>query len=528
MSSGCTLYRRALSGAPIAFLLMAAGCGETAPVAPPTTAINAPRSEAPPAPPAKDHQQAAAAPNSGYGPGAELAHQPSANELFTGWARPQVLLLVSGEQNGYIEPCGCAGLENQKGGLARRHSLIKQLAADGWPVVPIDLGNQIRRFGPQQEIKLHTTVEGLKTMGYKAIGYGPDDLRLPVGELIADAANDENGFVSANVGISGFEDVVPKFRIISSGGRKLAVTAVVGHKAWLKVNNDELTYRPAEEALAEVVPQMQEQADLLVLLSHGTPDEAEELARKFADFDIIVTAGGADEPPPEPKHIAGTNAWLVEVGHKGMYVAAIGVYDDARRPFRYQRVSLDKRFPSSPEMHNLLVAYQGQLKDRGLDGLGLVPSEHPSGHKFVGSQTCADCHTKAHEIWSNTPHAHATETLEKLDPPRQYDPECLSCHATGWEPQKFYPYASGFLGLDKTPLLTANGCENCHGPGSAHVAVELGEMQVSQQDQTRLREQMRLPLAAAEARCAACHDLDNSPEFDFKKYWPEVEHRGKD
>jgi hypothetical protein len=25
-----------------------------------------------------------------------------------------------------------------------------------------------------------------------------------------------------------------------------------------------------------------------------------------------------------------------------------------------------------------------------------------------------------------------------------------------------------------------------------------------------------------------CHDLDNSPDFDFQHYWPEVEHYGKE
>jgi hypothetical protein len=25
-----------------------------------------------------------------------------------------------------------------------------------------------------------------------------------------------------------------------------------------------------------------------------------------------------------------------------------------------------------------------------------------------------------------------------------------------------------------------------------------------------------------------CHDLDNSPDFDFQLYWPHVKHEGKD
>ena len=28
--------------------------------------------------------------------------------------------------------------------------------------------------------------------------------------------------------------------------------------------------------------------------------------------------------------------------------------------------------------------------------------------------------------------------------------------------------------------------------------------------------------------CMQCHDLDNSPDFDFQKYWPKVKHVGKD
>ena len=52
--------------------------------------------------------------------------------IFQNWRPPAAAVLITGEQLGYIEPCGCAGLENQKGGLKRRHTLIKQLEADGW------------------------------------------------------------------------------------------------------------------------------------------------------------------------------------------------------------------------------------------------------------------------------------------------------------------------------------------------------------------------------------------------------------
>jgi hypothetical protein len=28
--------------------------------------------------------------------------------------------------------------------------------------------------------------------------------------------------------------------------------------------------------------------------------------------------------------------------------------------------------------------------------------------------------------------------------------------------------------------------------------------------------------------CLECHDLDNSPQFDFDEYWPSVDHSEED
>lgn len=84
-----------------------------------------------------------------------------------------------------------------------------------------------------------------------------------------------------------------------------------------------------------------------------------------------------------------------------------------------------------------------------------------------------------------------------------------------------------------TSHLTANGCENCHGPGSAHVAAEQEGSTVSEADKVKFREQMQLPLDKAKEHCMKCHDLDNSPDFHNEdafedEYWPQVEHYGLD
>lgn len=447
--------------------------------------------------------------------------------LFAGWPKPRFALVITGEQNGYMEPCGCAGLENQKGGLMRRATMLGDLKEKGWPLVPVDLGGLVERFGQQAEIKFQTSVEALRTMHYAAAGWGPDDLRLGAGTLLA-ATSESDGspsrFVSANVGLFELDLNSPdRFKIVKVADRRIGITSVLGAQFTKNVNNEDIKLADPIEALEKVVPRLVEQSDVRVLLAYAPPKETAELAKRFPQFQVVVTAGGADEPPLEPRRAA--ESLLIELGHKGMYTVTLGFYDDSQEPIRYQRVPIDARFADSPAIKQLFVAYQDQLKELGWSGLGLRPIVYPGTDgpndprgKFVGSAVCGECHRKAMAIWTKTPHAHATETLTKLSPPRQFDPECISCHATGWQPQEFVPYENGFTSVQATPQLTGNGCENCHGPGAAHVAAEKGP-ELSQR--AVLRKAM-----LEESDCRKCHDLDNSPEFDYSTYWPQVEHHG--
>ncbi len=453
--------------------------------------------------------------------------------LFQDWPRPKAVIVATGLQMGYIEPCGCSGKENQKGGLSRRQNMLKQLAAKGWPLVPVDVGGQVERFGKQAELKFQATCDALEKMHYEAISFGADDLRLPAEALTAVAVGQQpSPFISANVALFGFEqNLMPRFRVISVGGLKIGVTAVAGAGAQKSINNGELEFKPAAKGLAEVLPQLKAaHCDHLLLLAEANAKETAELAKAFPDFEFIVTSASAAEPPRQPALIPGTKTRLIEVGQKGMYANAIGFFDDATQPVRFQKIALDAHWGESNEMKQVMASYQEQLKQLGLAALGLTPPRrYPTGSAtFVGSKACGECHTKAYAVWEKTPHAHALETLAKLDPPRNFDPQCLSCHVTGWDPQRFYPYKGGYSSLEKTPHLAGNGCENCHGPGSEHVAVENGNKAVTPAQQEALRAAMRIPLAIAENNCTHCHDGDNSINFDFKTYWPKVAHKGKD
>jgi len=482
-----------------------------------------PVEEAGPAKPAK---------SAGGEPRSATAHLP----IFEGWPNPDVALVVTGRQAGYIEPCGCAGLVNQKGGLVRRYTMMNELRSRGWTLVPMDVGNQVKRFGRQSEIKFQMTYEGLKLMDYQAIGLGPDDLRLSTGEVFAAITDQPNRFVSANAAVLD-RDLLPRSAAIEANGCKIGVTAVVGDEHREKIRNDEVLLQSAAEGLKLALTQLQrEKCDLHVLMVYGSLEETHRLARQFPQFQLIITTGGGEEPPLAPEPAPGTRIPIVQVGGKGMYAGVVGVYRDKGLAIRYQRVPLDGRYADSPKMLDVLAAYQDQLKSAGLDGLGVKPQAHPSGRSFVGSQVCGECHTKAFEVFENSSHAHALDTLvspaERSNVPRHFDPECLSCHVTGWDPQRHFPYKSGYLSLQKTAAMKHVGCENCHGPGSAHVTAENDAAKSTPLSLAKLRAEMRLPLARARDKCVECHDLDNSPEFQkdgaFDRYWKQVAHPGKD
>jgi len=446
------------------------------------------------------------------------------------WPKPKLALVVTGMERGYIEPCGCAGLDRMKGGMTRRHTFFQELRGKGWPVVALDVGGLAHGYGRQAEMKFQTLVEGKRKMGYDAIAFGIDDLRLPAAELVLAAAGVDGKpgfFVAANVALFGFDaGLTPTHKLIEAGGVKLGVTAVLGQRYRKEITDPDIETTDPEQAVEKVLPALKAaKPDYLVLLAHATMEECIALARRFPEFNAVVASDGPPEPPAAPQTIDGLQTLLITVGQEGRNAIVLGLMDDAAQPIRYQRVPLDSRFPPSPDMKLLMTAYQDQLKTIGFAGLGLRPAPHPlkeSNGRFVGSDKCYACHEPSNDIWKKSLHARAYETLEKLDPPRNHDPECISCHVVGWDPMKFFPYESGFESKEITPKLIGVGCESCHGPGEKHCEVELSG---SEEAKLKYRKAVVVTKEESEKRqCMTCHDGINSPDFDFEKYWPFVKH----
>ena len=466
--------------------------------------------------------------------------------VFEGWPTPQLALIISGEQRGYLEPCGCTGPGKQKGGVMRRHGFIQDLEKKGWPLVMLDMGGQLRRPGIQSIVKFSHAMKALFEIGYSAVALGKDDLAYLTGDnlllQISETADNAPSMVQfANSAIPDIEGMTAATRIVEKGGRKIGVTSVLGKSFQAELGDAVAIIDPAEAIRSALAEFDSKECNLRVLLVNAEWKEALQLAEQFPQFDVVGGCTGYDEASLR-ETLVGEKTRVVDVGKKGMYLGVIAFFDDAKEPIRFQRVPLDSRWPESEAMQSRFKAYVDEVSNlysqeaadinASVEGLGLWPAlKHdrmefgPTAGAFAGAASCKECHTKAYGKWALSKHAHATESIQKAVPSRIADPECIACHTTGWNPQSFAPYETGFVSLEKTPLLVGNSCENCHGPSQGHIDAEAGkDMETKQQ----WREMLKLTTATAEEKvCRKCHDLDNSPQFDFSKYWAQVAHPGK-
>ena len=461
------------------------------------------------------------------------APEPAAADgakLLADWPTPAGAVVISGEQGGYLEPCGCT--QGQLGGLGRRYDLAERLRAQGLPLALVDLGGLIAdpasaRGGIEQtKIKFNVALRALTAMKYDAIALSAADLKVGVAETLGQLLNMGDGpkVVAANVEpAQGFEGAIRKSVVTTAGPVKVGITAVLDPETWDALPDPDkaalIPISSPQQALPAVLADLEKRTDVQILLVQGPPERAKALAETFPEFDLVVATSHVADPPDQPESLNGGRTMLISVGKKGKYVGVVGLFPNAEPRFRYKRVTLGPRYKMAEPIAKLLNEdYQDELKAVGVvENISRrVNIKGAPGSTYVGAEACKGCHPNTFNKWASTKHAHAFESITH-DPRgnRSADAECISCHTTGFE------FVGGWVSPEKTLVLKGNGCENCHGPSSKHVA---------EPDNLDFRKAIALKAAEADRSglCLKCHDEDNSPKFDFATYWGKVMHNGLD
>jgi hypothetical protein len=456
------------------------------------------------------------------------------DKLMAELNEPAAVLIVSGQQEGYLEPCGCSA--EQIGGLIRRFDFIERLRTRNWPIRLVELGGLIKdpahaRGGfEQSKIKFDYALKALKLMGYDAMALSADDLKVGVGEamgLFDNNLGEKTRIVVANVQPEQiYEKLFRTGIVVTAGPVRLGITAVIDPEALQKLSDPDkdvtlTAIKPPEEVLPRVLADLESKSDYQVLLVQGPPALAKRLGEAFSGFEVVVSTSETPDPlDHEPEMIGGGKTMLITTGKKGKYLGVIGVHPREANPLKFHLVTLNRRFDGAAAPMKALI--QDEFRQT-LKSLGVVENfvrinvvNAAPGATFVGAATCKDCHPNTFDKWSKTKHQKALESLvHDLKPNTVFDAECISCHTTGFE------YISGWKSPTETPYLAGNQCENCHGPASRHA---------SDPDNAEFRKMLHLDAEQAQKNrlCYNCHDEDNSRDFEFGKYYGDIKHKGMD
>lgn len=437
----------------------------------------------------------------------------------------EVCLLFSGEERGYLEPCGCA--KPLLGGIAKRHTFLNSLPG---PWLAVSLGDLTGRVRRQDELKAETLIQALKIMNYSIHNLGEMDLDMGLEVLAYLFPPGPLTLLSSNIRLSGTHpgtpytlEIVP-YKVCEVGTGLAPAPVRAGLKptplriGFLGILSPTLLgpspmagvalppgveIIPPAEALPPLIRELKGKADVLVLLSHAPLEESLGLASDFPEFHLVASGHGVDHPIVINKD----NPWVSTPGIKGKHLVLYH-YDPDKGSGVMETVTLDERLEDSALMLSLLDNYQERLKEEKL--LSQVERFLPPGQtSYVGSRACSPCHPAVAQHWGSTLHATAYETLLKVG--RASDPECVACHVVGLN------YVSGFQSQDISPGLTGVGCEACHGTGSLHIAI-------ARRDRPEALSLQDGYGKVSPEGCKGCHDPEHSPTFQFGPYWERIRH----
>jgi hypothetical protein len=194
--------------------------------------------------------------------------------------------------------------------------------------------------------------------------------------------------------------------------------------------------------------------------------------------------------------------------NKGKFLARIELQKQEQvwKAVKRGVLEVTSTLPLEPSQSSNLEEYLNTLGklDFSAKETGLVTSQsanntNQADYRLAGSDSCVKCHKEEDQSWHASKHSHAWKTL--VDKRSHVDPSCQVCHTTG------YGLGGGFVQVAKSMQMVNVGCESCHGPSQAHV----------------LNPNTKTTYLSRE-QCVRCHDHENSPEFEYGKYWAKIAH----
>lgn len=435
-----------------------------------------------------------------------------------------IALFYSMGIRGNLEVCGCP--IHPLGGVARRMGYINAfrkrspdaavLQVDAGYIFSDDMNLDGTDLRADAKLMNDWIVRANEVMGLDVVNLGFRDL-LYAGSLLKPDANlkpEKSSLISANVKAAGPDRVSPAPYVIKIvTGKRLSQPVRIAFIGLSDVAPDERKDQVAKSgfviddpltAARAALDEVRDKADVTVIVGYLKLQTVNKLAMRNPDLDLIIAAEERGIVF-DPKQV--NNTLVVYAAKETKHLGELRVYTDADgvvERFTARYVELDEIIPDDKQMAEITAGARKEIdvvQTRLAEEEAAVIAGKPLDTPFTLSESCAQCHKDEYETWKNSRHSHAFAALEEKQ--RMFDSNCVGCHSLGFRDR-------GFISVKATPQFANVHCESCHGPGAEHIkAPTAGNYKTPPKNQS----------------CLVCHDRDNSPDFNFEKYWPVIAHK---
>jgi 2',3'-cyclic-nucleotide 2'-phosphodiesterase (5'-nucleotidase family) len=239
----------------------------------------------------------------------------------------RVVLLYTNDLHGQVEP-----LSGQSGGLVNLVSLIDQVRAeDPDRTLLLDAGDTMQGTYVANSTRGEVVVEAMNIAGYDGWAMGNHEFEWGPGTLRARISQARFPALAANLydATTGqLWDAVKPYTIVQAGHVRVAIVGLSAPNtpALTKPQNvTGLEFRPAGETLRSILPEVQAQASLIIVLSHLGIEGDRALAQAVDGIDVIV-GGHTHLALARPEVVNGT--LIVSAGSKGQWLGELDLEVD--------------------------------------------------------------------------------------------------------------------------------------------------------------------------------------------------------
>ena len=351
-------------------------------------------------------------------------------------------------------------------------------------------------------------MDAMQLLHTDAVGMSEHELRFGLGYLKAQVKRSQLPLVCANLleAKSG-KPVLAPYVLKPVGTVKVGIFSLMSNTVDLGPSKDSLRVEDPTVAAKRAVGELRKKgATVVILLSQLGKVESEDLVSAVDGIDAVMV--GHNVPLLQKGRLV-RNTVACYGGEQGQYIGRTILTLNAQRHMASgdnETFILGPEIADKREIAALVKSFEDsfneKLRKAEMEQAAKAQEKAAAGtpEHYLGGEVCARCHPKEAAQWQTTKHAQAFATLVAAH--QQGSADCVKCHVVGMG------QPGGFRDSTSTPTLANVQCESCHGMGSQHEAFA------------------STPRKVTELTCRTCHTKEASPEFDYARYEPWIDHAG--